>query len=239
MEITQEICCKVCIDAGKENLAYTHSTRDIELPDIENHLKKFDWPLIKSIGKSTKCPILMATVCTNPLCFNGKDGLIRYPMFGHSRSNCPCSWPIGWDNNSPNGHLRKNGIYNNPSQFSIAKNNKKTEPDDFCFADFIRTQELLESGNYPYKIDDNVEKVTEQDYLQRLDEPKSHEKNNSLELKRCECYKNLLTKKNIVQDSISESFNGKNFDSKWLFSGLKLKETWINKNGTETRRYHI
>jgi len=154
-------CCKVCIQAGQLDKAHTHTTRGEELPEVEKILREGStaWPLIKEIGRSTQCPILMATVCTNPLCFNGKEGMVRYPMFGHSRSHCPCEWPIGWEQSGPNSHLRKSGIYNKPSQFATAKmNNQKKKFQgnsipltEFNLADFIKTQELLESGNYPYE----------------------------------------------------------------------------------------
>ena len=118
-EAKQEMNCLVCFHAGRTELAKTHTTlKEEHSPDIEEIIKKGHWELTKELGKTTNCPTLMATVCTNPLCFNGENGLIRFPMYGHSRSYCPCKWPDDWEDNK---ELQKTGLYNLPSQYKIGK----------------------------------------------------------------------------------------------------------------------
>lgn len=161
-EAKQEMNCLVCFHAGRTELAKTHTTlKEEHSPDIEEIIKKGHWELTKELGKTTNCPTLMATVCTNPLCFNGENGLIRFPMYGHSRSYCPCKWPDDWEDNK---ELQKTGLYNLPSQYKIGKEmimNQKNIPDHnkeersrkdepFKLEDFIKIQTSLEDGTYNY-----------------------------------------------------------------------------------------
>jgi hypothetical protein len=85
--------CKVCVHAGHAEHAHTHSTRGPSDPTIEHVIKCGGWNLIKPLGGTTNCPVLQANVCTNPECFNGKDGLVRFPTYGHTTKYCPCAWP--------------------------------------------------------------------------------------------------------------------------------------------------
>ena len=159
--------CLVCVHAGREELSKTHTTlKEEHSPEIEEIIKKGHWDLKKDLGKTTSCPTLMATVCTNPLCFNGENGLIRFPMYGHSRSYCPCKCPDDWEDNIA---LQKKGLYNLPSQYQINKeikevNNRKKNTDvyetkdiyksradePFKLEDFIKVQTSLENGTYDY-----------------------------------------------------------------------------------------
>ena len=220
MSQTQSTCCKVCIQAGREDLAHTHTTRDEELPEVEKILRDgpTKWPLVKKIGRSTKCPILQATVCTNPLCFNGADGLIRYPMFGHSRSHCPCEWPMGWHESGPNTHLRKSGIYNKPSQFATARMNiprqrrqDTKELTEFNLAEFIKTQVLLESGNYPYEQSEEGETGSGTENQSDVDS----DENDPLKLRRSFGSYDLTKKKSDKDERI---------------------HTWFDDEGTPIRR---
>lgn len=85
--------CMVCVHAGQKHQAHTHSTRGPSDPIVEHVIKCGGWNLIKNLGGTTNCPVLQNNVCTNPKCFNGMDGLVRFPMYGHTTKYCPCAWP--------------------------------------------------------------------------------------------------------------------------------------------------
>lgn len=101
--------CKVCYDAGYHHICNNHKTKG----EIDHHVKENiiqqRWPINKEIGKVTLCPFLQNTVCTNPNCFNGQNGIIRFPSFGHSISHCPCLWPKGWNQQEPMEYMRYTG----------------------------------------------------------------------------------------------------------------------------------
>ena len=155
--------CRVCEHARRSSC--DHDTRSPSIPQVNAIISSGHWPLNREIEWSTKCPTLMATVCTNPLCFNGENGLIRFPMCGHSRSHCPCDWPKGWEENGELAHLRVTGIYDLQSQFvgqpqiPVQVNNSEPEEQspEFDFEDFIKTQESLERGDYKYETQLNCQ----------------------------------------------------------------------------------
>ena len=118
--------CKVCAASGYHQEATTHFTRGSIDPYSEQLVLQGGWSLMKPLGKTTTCPILANTVCTNPLCFNGQDGVIRFPQYGHSQSYCPCRqlkdvWDSNW--NPPNVTERSNqGLFCPVFQFPIPIN---------------------------------------------------------------------------------------------------------------------
>ena len=86
--------CNVCLASGNQHIAHTHTTRGPSNPVTEHIIKCGGWSLVKPLGGTTNCPVLQANVCTNPLCFNGMDGLVRFPNYGHTTKYCPCAWPV-------------------------------------------------------------------------------------------------------------------------------------------------
>ena len=157
--IINEVRCMVCVHAGHHERALTHSTLSEERPEIEKIIKDGHWKLIKELGKTTNCPVLMSTVCTNPECFNGENGKIRFPMYGHSRGYCPCEWPTGWEIDGPKAKYRVTGLYNLPSQYIVKKElknmNKNHDSNNFSydeFEEFKNTQEQLEKGIYDLSL---------------------------------------------------------------------------------------
>lgn len=101
--------CKVCYDAKQFHACCFHST--LGTNDITGLTKVIgeSWPVTRQIKRETLCPILRNTVCTNPFCFNGKDGEIRFPHLGHSISHCPCEWPKEWEKGSTKEFMRFTG----------------------------------------------------------------------------------------------------------------------------------
>lgn len=85
--------CKVCIHSGNKHQAHTHTTRGKSDPILEHVITCGGWKLTKPLGATTNCPVLRNNICTNPLCFNGMDGIVRFPEFGHTSKYCPCAWP--------------------------------------------------------------------------------------------------------------------------------------------------
>mgnify|MGYP001164921858 CR=1 FL=1 len=81
--------CQVCKSAGKP---CDHATRGSYFPEREADVIMENWPVIKPFGKTTDCPYIRCMVCPNKNCFNGKDGIIRYPEFAHTKNYCPCDW---------------------------------------------------------------------------------------------------------------------------------------------------
>ena len=101
--------CKVCFDAGNFQRCNDHTTRGGVYPEGTAAVLQGGWPLNKEVSQVTLCPVLQNTVCTNPQCFNGQNGQIRFPCFGHSISHCPCRWPQGWNIGEPLEHMRYTG----------------------------------------------------------------------------------------------------------------------------------
>ena len=101
--------CKVCFDAGQHHLCNTHKTKGDFYPQGQAAVIQAGWPINKDFGQVTLCPVLQNTVCTNPQCFNGQNGQIRFPCFGHSISHCPCQWPQGWEMGGNMEHMRYTG----------------------------------------------------------------------------------------------------------------------------------
>ena len=101
--------CKVCYDAGHHHLCNTHKPKGDFSPQAQAAVIQGGWPINKEIGQVTLCPVLQNTVCTNPQCFNGQNGQIRFPCFGHSISHCPCQWPRGWEMGGNQEHMRYTG----------------------------------------------------------------------------------------------------------------------------------
>ena len=105
----QKATCKVCFDAGLVHLCNTHKTKGNINTQAILAVNQGNWPIIKQFGQVTLCPILQNTICTNPQCFNGQNGIIRFPCFGHSISHCPCEWPQGWNKGQHLEHMRYTG----------------------------------------------------------------------------------------------------------------------------------
>ena len=82
--------CKVCFDAGNYQNCMGHTTRGAYIPQMELQVLQQGWMLSKPLGRITTCPTLQGMVCQNPNCFNGNQGVIRFPMYGHTSSHCPC-----------------------------------------------------------------------------------------------------------------------------------------------------
>ena len=103
--------CKVCYDAGNFQNCRDHTTKGGVCPPATLAVIQGGWPLSPSsrLDQVTLCPVLQQTVCTNPQCFNGQNGQIRFPCFGHSISHCPCQWPQGWNIGEPLEHMRYTG----------------------------------------------------------------------------------------------------------------------------------
>jgi len=101
--------CKVCFDAGRFDICNTHKPRGLYCEELENAIVSLQWPVKRSIGAITLCPVLQSTICTNPQCFNGQDGVIRFPYAGHSISHCPCKWPESWEVGGKNEFMRFTG----------------------------------------------------------------------------------------------------------------------------------
>jgi hypothetical protein len=101
--------CKVCYDAGNLQRCNDHTTRGGVYPEGTAAVLQGGWYLNKEVSQVTLCPVLQNTVCTNPQCFNGQNGKIRFPCFGHSISHCPCKWPQGWNIGEPLEHMRYTG----------------------------------------------------------------------------------------------------------------------------------
>ena len=87
------LSCKVCRDAGKGMGSVGHGPKSEVDEGLVGLVKEQGWKLNREIVCTTTCPTLMATLCPNPNCFNGADGIIRFPNLGHSMSYCPCEWP--------------------------------------------------------------------------------------------------------------------------------------------------
>jgi hypothetical protein len=87
------LSCKVCRDAGKMEDSYGHGPKSEVDQGLVKIVKEQSWELNREIVCVTTCPTLMSTKCPNPNCFNGANGIIRFPNLGHSLSYCPCEWP--------------------------------------------------------------------------------------------------------------------------------------------------
>jgi hypothetical protein len=101
--------CKVCFDAGQHHLCNTHKPKGDFYPQGQAAVIQGGWPINNNFGQITLCPVLQNTVCTNPQCFNGQNGQIRFPCFGHSISHCPCQWPQEWQMGGNMEHMRYTG----------------------------------------------------------------------------------------------------------------------------------
>lgn len=101
--------CKVCYDAGQHHLCNTHKPKGEVFHQGKGDVIQAGWKIIKEFGQVSLCPVLQNTVCTNPQCFNGQNGVIRFSCFGHSISHCPCEWPQGWEIGGPMEHMRYTG----------------------------------------------------------------------------------------------------------------------------------
>lgn len=117
--------CKVCYDAGNRHLCNTHKPKGEVFHQGKGDVFQAGWPIIKEFGQVSLCPVLQNTVCTNPQCFNGQNGVIRFSCFGHSISHCPCKWPQGWEIGGPMEHMRYTGY--TPEQWSQIQYNTQSQ----------------------------------------------------------------------------------------------------------------
>ena len=112
-----QLHCKVCYAAGLHDQCHTHNTRGWDCPQLEHNVISGGWPLIRKLGRINTCPHLANTVCTNPNCFNGQDGVVRHPEYGHSIKYCPSAWPPGWEMGGEYEYMRYTGV--NWSEFQL------------------------------------------------------------------------------------------------------------------------
>ena len=113
------IHCNVCAASGNRHIAHTHTTRGERNQTMEHIIQCGGWSLVKYLGGATNCPVLQGNVCTNPFCFNGMDGLVRFPSYGHTPKYCPCAWsapqpPLGPPPLPPMGQLAPPPMQNSP-----------------------------------------------------------------------------------------------------------------------------
>ena len=159
----QTFNCNVCKHAGFKQQSCTHNTRGPSDPYSEVMVCGGNWPLLRPLGGSTHCPILANTVCTNPMCFNGQNGVVRFPQYGHSRNYCPCVWPEGWETNGPLEHLRYSGIrWNNqgphPMFFQLPIPNEEVYLDDIEQMVWEEIEdEYAKELDFQHKMDDFIE----------------------------------------------------------------------------------
>ena len=135
--------CKVCFDAGQLHLCNTHKTKGDFSPQEQAAVIQGGWPINKQIGKITLCPVLQNTVCTNPQCFNGQNGKIRFPFFGHSISHCPCQWPQGWEIGGNLEHMRYTG-YTQEQWRQIEYNNQLMQQQQMIQQQHMMQQHMIQ-----------------------------------------------------------------------------------------------
>ena len=159
----QTFHCNVCKHAGFNEQSCSHNTRGASDPYAEGMVCGGKWPLILPLGGTTHCPILANTVCTNPMCFNGQNGVVRFPQYGHSRNYCPCAWPEGWETNGPLGHMRYSGIrWNNlghiPMCFQMPIPNEEVYLDDIEQIAWEEIEdEYAKELDFQHKMEDFIE----------------------------------------------------------------------------------
>ena len=159
----QTFHCKVCEHAGFKEQSCTHNTRGPSDPCAEGMICAGNWPLLRPLGGVTHCPILANTVCTNPMCFNGQNGVVRFPQYGHSRNYCPCAWPEGWETNGPLAHMRYSGVQWN-NQGAIPMCFQLTIPRDEVYLEDIEQMawdeiedEYAKELDFQHRMDDFIE----------------------------------------------------------------------------------
>ena len=91
MKDREVIICKCCRDYGFP-LEMTLGHTPMTTPDqtAVNSVISAGYKLSRTITGSTRCPVLMTTLCRNRNCFNHQT--VRFPTLGHSKSHCPCDW---------------------------------------------------------------------------------------------------------------------------------------------------
>ena len=155
--------CKVCEHAGFKDMSCTHNTRGPSDPYVEGMVYGGNWPLVRPLGGVTYCPILGNTVCTNPMCFNGQNGVVRFPQYGHSRNYCPCLWPDGWETNGPLERMKYSGVkWDNqghiPTSFQLPISNNVVYVEDIEQMTWDDIEdEYAKELNFQHKMDDFIE----------------------------------------------------------------------------------
>lgn len=172
----QTFHCKVCEHAGFKEQSCTHNTRGPSDPCTEMMICSGNWPLIRPLGGVTHCPILANTVCTNPMCFNGQNGVVRFPQYGHSRNYCPCAWPEGWETNGPLGRMRYSGIQWN-NQGPIPMSFQLPIPNDEVYLEDIEQivweeieDEYAKELDFQHRMDDFIETQDMEETNQMVEE---------------------------------------------------------------------
>ena len=134
--------CKVCFDAAQYHLCNTHKPKGDLYPQGQAAVIQGGWPINREFGKVTLCPVLQNTVCTNPQCFNGQNGKIRFPCFGHSISHCPCQWPQGWEMGGNMEHMRYTG-YTQEQWRQIEQQQHITQQQHIMLANQLATADTI------------------------------------------------------------------------------------------------
>ena len=138
--------CKVCFDAGHHHLCNTHKPKGDFYPQGQAAVIQGGWPINRDFGQVTLCPVLQNTVCTNPQCFNGQNGQIRFPCFGHSISHCPCQWPQGWEMGGNMEHMRYTG-YTQEQWRQIEHHNQMMQQQHMMGANRLATADTIPIEN--------------------------------------------------------------------------------------------
>lgn len=181
-KLPQMFHCKVCEHAGWKEQSCTHTTRGPSNPYVEWMICAGNWPLIVPLGGTTQCPILANTVCTNPMCFNGQNGIVRFPQYGHSRNYCPCAWPEGWEKNGPLESMRYTGVrWNN--QYPIPMGFQLSIPNDEVYLEDIDQMiweeiedEYAKELDFQHRMDDFIETQELEETNQMVEEDQKKQK---------------------------------------------------------------
>lgn len=172
----QTFQCKVCEHAGFKEQSCTHNTRGPSDPFSEMMICAGNWPMLRPLGGVTQCPILANTLCTNPMCFNGQNGVVRFPQYGHSRNYCPCAWPEGWEKNGPLAHKRYSGIqWNNhgavPMSFQLPIPNDELYLEDIEQIAWEEIEdEYAKELDFQHRMDDFIETLDMEETNQMVEE---------------------------------------------------------------------
>jgi hypothetical protein len=170
--------CRVCYDAKHFHLCCFHTTLGTnDITESTQHLRE-SWPLTRQIKRETLCPILRNTVCTNPFCFNGKDGEIRFPHLGHSISHCPCEWPMDWEKGSTKEFMRYTGYTTQQWNDGTAENQmiqvkiKKLKDEIQKLTDILRKHKGLATpkGAQMYSPKDEIEPIKKKSWNDIMEE---------------------------------------------------------------------
>ena len=85
------VTCKCCRDYGfPPEMTVGHTPMTTPDQTAVNSVISAGYKLSRTITGSTRCPVLMTTLCPNRNCFNHQT--VRFPTLGHSKSHCPCDW---------------------------------------------------------------------------------------------------------------------------------------------------